>query len=221
MIVETLDLTRTYRLGASIILGVNKVNLEIEEEAFVSIIGPSGSGKTTLLNLLGLIDRPTLGKVFFQGRDTSLLSGRDLRRIRLQKIGFVFQTFNLLPTLTALENVELPMAFTKMAQDEQREKATRLLEVVGLMNRLHHRPKELSVGEMQRVAIARALANDPSLILADEPTGELDSRTGSGIITLLSDLSKEKKTTIVIATHDEKVGKVADKIYEIRDGSIM
>ncbi len=183
-------------------------------------MGPSGSGKTTLLNLIGLIDHPTSGKVFFKGKDTSHLSGKERRKIRLQNIGFVFQTFNLLPTLTALENVELPMALAKTSQNDQKEKATKLLEVVGLADRLKHRPKELSVGEMQRVAIARALANRPSLILADEPTGELDSKTGSEIINLLSDLCKKQKTTVLVATHDEKVAEVADKTYRIHDGII-
>lgn len=220
MTVKTLNLTRVYRLGESIIHALNGVNLEIEEATFVSVMGPSGSGKTTLLNLIGLIDYPTSGKVFFKGKDTSRLSGKERRRIRLQSIGFVFQTFNLLPTLTALENVELPMALAKISQNDQREEATRLLEVVGLANRFKHRPKELSVGEMQRVAIARALANSPSLILADEPTGELDSKTGSEIINLLSDLRKKQKTTVLVATHDEKVAEVADKTYRIHDGFI-
>jgi len=209
-----------YRLGASIIIALNKVNLEIKEATFVSIIGPSGSGKTTLLNLMGLNDHPTSGKVFFESEDTSLLTDKERRKIRLQHIGFVFQTFNLLPTLTALENVELPLALAKFPPRLQREKAIQLLEAVGLTNRLQHRPKELSTGEMQRVAIARALANNPCLILADEPTGELDSETGSEIIKLLFNLSRKHKTTVVVATHDERVTKVADANYSIRDGAV-
>jgi putative ABC transport system ATP-binding protein len=220
LIINTTDLTRVYRLGASSIIAVNKVNLQIEEATFVAIAGPSGSGKTTLLNLMGLNDQPTSGKVFFKDKDTSLLTDRTRRKIRLQNIGFVFQTFNLLPTLTALENVELPMALTKVPRKTQRKKATELLEAVGLINRLQHRPKELSMGEMQRVAIARALANNPSLILADEPTGELDSETGTDIIKLLSDLCRKRKTTVIVATHDEKIVEVADVTYRIRDGSI-
>jgi len=219
--VKAINLTRVYRLGESIIHALNGVNLEIEEATFMSVMGPSGSGKTTLLNLIGLIDYPTSGKVFFKDKDTSHLSGKERRKIRLQNIGFVFQTFNLMPTLTALENVELPMALAKTSQNDQREKATRLLETVGLANRLKHRPKELSVGEMQRVAIARALANRPFLILADEPTGELDSKTGYEIINLLSDLCKKQKTTVLVATHDEKVAEVADKTYRIQDGKIV
>jgi putative ABC transport system ATP-binding protein len=201
-------------------VAVNKVNLQIEEATFVSIVGPSGSGKTTLLNLIGLNDHPTSGKVFFKGNDTSLLTDRARRKIRLQNIGFVFQTFNLLPTLTALENVELPMALTKIPRKAQRKKATELLEAVGLVNRLRHRPKELSMGEMQRVAIARALANDPSLIVADEPTGELDSEKGADIVKLLSDVCRKRKTTVIVATHDEKIIGMSDVTYRIRDGSI-
>ena len=210
-----------YRLGASVIVAVNKVSLEIKEATFVSIAGPSGSGKTTLLNLIGLNDRPTSGKVFFKNEDTSLLSDRERRQIRLRNIGFVFQTFNLLPTLTALENVELPLALAKIPPKPQREKAIQLLEAVGLTGRLQHRPKELSTGEMQRVAIARALANNPFLILADEPTGELDSETGCEIIKLLLSLCRKHKTTVVVATHDERVAKASDVKYGMRDGMIM
>jgi len=210
-----------YRLGASVIVAVNKVSLEIKEATFVSIAGPSGSGKTTLLNLIGLNDRPTSGKVFFKNEDTSLLSDRERREIRLRNIGFVFQTFNLLPTLTALENVELPLALAKIPPKPQREKAIQLLEAVGLTGRLQHRPKELSTGEMQRVAIARALANNPFLILADEPTGELDSETGCEIIKLLLSLCRKHKTTVVVATHDERVAKASDVKYSMRDGMIM
>jgi len=201
-------------------MAVNKVNLDIEEAAFVSIVGPSGSGKTTLLNLIGLNDQPTSGKVFFRNEETSLLTGKERRKIRLQNIGFVFQTFNLLPTLTALENVELPLALAKVPPTLQRGKAVHLLDAVGLADRLHHRPKELSSGEMQRVAIARALANDPCLILADEPTGELDSETGDDITKLLLGLCRKHKSTVVVATHDERVAKASDVNYSIRDGVI-
>jgi putative ABC transport system ATP-binding protein len=220
LIVETQELTRVYRLGASIIAAVNKASLEIKESTFVSIAGSSGSGKTTLLNLIGLNDRPTSGKVFFKNEDTSLLSDRERRQIRLRNIGFVFQTFNLLPTLTALENVELPLALAKIPPKPQKEKAIQLLETVGLTGRLQHRPKELSTGEMQRVAIARALANNPFLILADEPTGELDSETGYEIIKLLLNLCRKHKTTVVVATHDERVAKASDVKYRMRDGLI-
>lgn len=220
MIVKTLKLTRRYSQGASVIEAVKEVNLEVEEAQFVAIVGPSGSGKTTLLNLIGLIDYPSSGKIFFKNQDTCLLSDTERRKIRFQHIGFIFQTFNLIPTLTTLENVELPMAFAKMSQETQREEAIKLLEVVGLANRLQHKPKEISVGEMQRVAIARAITNHPSLILADEPTGELDSKTGSEIVSLLSDLCRKRKTTVIVATHDEKVVDVADEKYSICDGVI-
>lgn len=221
MIVKTLELTRVYRLGASRIVAVNKVNLEIEEASFVSIVGPSGSGKTTLLHLIGLNDYPTSGKIFFKGKDTSFLSGKERREIRLQTIGFIFQTFNLLPTLTALENVELPMALSHVPQEVQHKRAIQLLENVGLGNRLQHRSKELSMGEMQRVAIARAMSNDPSMLLADEPTGELDSKTGFEIMKMLENLCRERKTTMVVATHDERIVEMSHITYRICDGSIV
>jgi putative ABC transport system ATP-binding protein len=220
MKINTVDLTRTYRMGPSKITAVNKVNLKVSQATFTVIVGPSGSGKSTLLNLLGLNDYPTSGKIFIDHTDASLKSGRQRRKIRLFRMGFVFQTFNLLPTLNALENVELPMALTQKPPKEQREKAVRLLENVGLGDRLYHRPRELSVGEMQRVAIARALANDPELIIADEPTGELDSKTAKEIIGLLFDINKKRKTTVIVATHDEKIVEVADTIYTIQDGKL-
>ncbi|MDI6905170.1 MAG: ABC transporter ATP-binding protein [Candidatus Bathyarchaeia archaeon] len=220
MIVKTIELTRTYRRGPSHIVAVNKVNIEVEKATFISIIGPSGSGKTTLLNLIGLNDHPTSGKILFMGKDVSRLADRERRKIRLQSIGFIFQTFNLLPTLTALENVELPMALANVPHKVQRKKALKLLGKVGLTNRLQHLPRELSMGETQRVAVARALANDPSLILADEPTGELDSKTATEIVNLLFTLSKEHKTTVIVATHDEKIVEVADTVYTIQDGRL-
>ncbi|MDH5459867.1 MAG: ABC transporter ATP-binding protein [Candidatus Bathyarchaeota archaeon] len=220
MKIKTVDLTRVYHLSSSEITAVNKVNLEVNGAEFIAIVGPSGSGKSTLLNLIGLNDYPTFGKIFVDDADASLLSHRERRKIRLFRIGFVFQTFNLLPTLTALENVELSMALAGKPQKEQRVKAVRLLEVVGLGNRLYHRPKELSIGEMQRVAIARALANDPELIIADEPTGELDSKTAKEIIGLLFEINRNRKTTVIVATHDEKIVEVADTIYTIQDGKL-
>ena len=220
MKLRTVDLTRVYRRGSSDIVAVNKVNLTVEPAEFVAVVGPSGSGKTTLLNLIGLNDYPTSGKVFIDGSDASVLSGGERRKVRLFRMGFVFQTFNLLPTLSALENVELPMALAGVAQREQREKAVRLLEIVGLGNRLFHRPKELSMGEMQRVAIARALANDPELIIADEPTGELDSKTAREIVSLLSEINKERKASVVVATHDEKIVDVAQRVYRMVDGML-
>jgi len=220
LIVKPQDLTRTYQLGTSFIPAVNKVNLEIKEASFVSILGPSGSGKTTLLNLIGLIDHPTSGKVYFMGKDTSLLPEKERRNIRLRNMGFVFQTFNLLPTLSALENVELPLALAKIPLKSQRIKALQLLKAVSLIDRLQHRPKKLSTGEMQRVAIARALANNPCLILADEPTGELDTETGFEIMKLLINLCREHKTTVIITTHDKRVAEIADVRYYLQDGAL-
>ncbi|MGB9777869.1 MAG: ABC transporter ATP-binding protein [Candidatus Bathyarchaeales archaeon] len=220
MRIKTVNLTKIYSLGSSTITAVNNVNLEINEASFIAILGPSGSGKTTLLNLIGLNDYPTSGKIFFDDKDVLALSHSERRKIRLSRLGFIFQTFNLLPTLNALENVELPMALAGKPQKEQRDKAVKLLEAVGLGNRLYHRPKELSMGEMQRVAIARALANNPEVIIADEPTGELDSKTAKEIIALLFDINRNEKKTVIVATHDEKIVDVADAIYIIHDGKI-
>jgi len=220
LIIRTHELTRTYHLGGSIIPAVNKVSVRIADASFVSILGPSGSGKTTLLNLIGLIDSPTSGTIYFDDQDVSHLTSKEQRHLRLENIGFVFQTFNLLPTLTALENVEFPLAMTKLSQDAQRTRAMQLLTKVGLAHRLHHRPGKLSTGEMQRVAIARALANNPRLILADEPTGDLDTDTGTEIIQLLFNLSRKHKTTVLVATHDKRVAEIADVTYFIQDGTI-
>jgi putative ABC transport system ATP-binding protein len=220
MRIAAADLTRVYSSGSSRITALKEVNLKVEDGRFTVIIGPSGSGKTTLLNLIGLNDYPTSGKVFVNNSDASLLSGAERRKIRLFYMGFVFQTFNLLPTLSALENVELPMALVGKPQAYQRERATRLLEVAGLGDRLRSLPKELSTGEMQRVAIARALANDPETIIADEPTGEQDSKTAREIITLLLDTNRKNRKTVIMTTHDEKIVETADKIYTIQDGTL-
>ena len=220
MRIRTVDLTRTFRVGPSEIAAVNGISFEVEESRLTAIVGPSGSGKSTLLNLIGLNDCATGGRVFIDDVDASNLSGHERRKIRLRRMGFVFQTFNLLPTLSALENVEMPIALVGASQKEQRKKASELLHAVGLDSRLSHRPKELSMGEMQRVAIARALANNPEVIVADEPTGELDSGTAKEIVALLSEINKKEKTTVIVATHDEKVVEVADKTYTIQDGRL-
>ncbi|MEM2280811.1 MAG: ABC transporter ATP-binding protein [Candidatus Bathyarchaeia archaeon] len=220
MKIKTVNLTKVYTVGNSKVVAVNNVNLEIGEHKFIAVTGPSGSGKTTLLNLIGLNDKPTCGKIFIDGEDTSNWTNAKRRRVRLLRMGFVFQTFNLLPTLTALENVELPMALAGKSQKEQREKATKLLKNLGLGNRIHHRPKELSMGEMQRVAIARAMVNNPEVIIADEPTGELDSKTAKEIINLLLNVKEEWKTTVIVATHDEKIVEAADEIYALKDGQL-
>jgi ABC-type lipoprotein export system ATPase subunit len=220
MKIKTADLTRIYKLGMSEIVAVNKANFEADENQLIAIVGPTGSGKTTFLNLIGLNDYPTSGRVFLDNIDASLLSNSERRKIRLFRMGFVFQTFNLLPTLTVIENVELPMALAGKPQKEQRENALRLLEAVGLHSRLHHRPKELSVGEMQRVAIARALANNPEVIIADEPTGELDSKTSKEIITLLFNIKRKEEKMVIVATHDEKLVDIADVVYTIQNGKL-
>jgi putative ABC transport system ATP-binding protein len=220
MLVETINVTRRYRHGTSVIDAVKDVNLTVDAAEFVAIVGPSGSGKTTLLNLMGLLDYPSSGTILFQTHDTSRLSPTARRQIRFQHIGFIFQTFNLIPTLTALENVELPMAFANRSQHTQKTRARALLDAVGLTDRLDHKPAELSSGEMQRVAIARALTNQPALLLADEPTGELDSTTGSDIIRLLLDLCRQRHTTVIVATHDANVVDVADTTHRMCDGVI-
>lgn len=220
MKIRTEALTKIYSLGSSRITALDDVSFEVNERAFTAIIGRSGSGKSTLLSLIGLNDVPTSGRVLFDDKDVSKLSGGERRKIRLHRMGFVFQTFNLLPTLNATENVELPMSLAGKTPKEQREKATKLLETVSLGNRVLHRPKQLSLGEMQRVAIARALANDPEVIIADEPTGELDSKTAKEVIALLLGINREKKKTVIVATHDEKIVEMADIVYTIEDGRL-
>jgi putative ABC transport system ATP-binding protein len=220
MKIKTVDLTKKYRIGPSEITAVDNVSFEVDEAKFIVIIGPSGSGKSTLLNLVGLNDSPTHGKVFIDDIDTSMLSNSSRRKIRLSRMGFVFQTFNLFPTLNSLENVEMPMSLAGVSRKQQNEKALTLLDAVGLHARASHRPKELSMGEMQRVAIARALANDPEVIIADEPTGELDSRTAKEIASLLFEIKRNEKTTVIVATHDEKVVDVAEEVYTIQDGKL-
>ena len=220
MRIRTVNLSRLFRIGSSQIAAVRAVNLEIGDPKLVAIVGPSGSGKSTLLNLIGLNDYPTSGQIFIDDVDASGLTNRERRRIRNTNMGFVFQTFNLFPTLSALENVELPMSLANRSQGEQSERASKLLEIVGLAQRSNHRPKQLSMGEMQRVAIARALANKPEIIIADEPTGELDSKTAREIISLLEDINKRDKTTVVVATHDEKIVGAADAVHTMQDGQL-
>jgi putative ABC transport system ATP-binding protein len=220
MKIRTVNLSRLFRVGASEIAAVNAVNLEISKPELVAIIGPSGSGKSTLLNLIGLNDSPTSGEIFIDDADASRFSDSERRSIRRTRMGFVFQTFNLFPTLSALENVELPMSLANEPQEKQRQKALSLIETVGLTHRSNHRPKQLSIGEMQRVAIARALANDPEIIIADEPTGELDSRTAREITGLLQDINRREKTAVVVATHDERIIDVADVTYTMQDGKL-
>ena len=219
-ILKLINVKKIYRTDSIETYALRGVNLEVYEGDFIAIMGPSGSGKTTLLNILGLLDKPTSGKVFFLGRDVSLLGDAEASKFRAKYIGFVFQQFNLIPWLTALENVEIALAIGKYPRKLRKKRAYELLEMVGLGERVHHRPRELSGGEQQRAAIARALANNPHVILADEPTGNLDSKSGAQIISILKKLSKEGKTVIVV-THNPQIAEVADRILFLRDGMLI
>ena len=219
-VVSLNDVKRDYPLGKESVHALRGVSLEISAGDYVAIAGPSGCGKSTLLNLIGVIDRPSGGTVSIEGRRVDDMSDREATTFRLRTIGFVFQRFYLLPILSALENVSLPMAEAKVAPHERLERATKLLEYVGLRERMDHRPSELSGGEQQRVAVARALANKPSLLLADEPTGELDAHTGSEIISLFRRLNDDG-TTIVVVTHDEELATAARRQIHMRDGRIV
>jgi putative ABC transport system ATP-binding protein len=211
---------RDYQMGMETIHAVDGVTLEIEDGEYVAIVGPSGCGKSTLLNLLGAIDRPRSGTIAIQGRRIDAMSDGEATRFRLLNIGFVFQRFYLMPTLSAGENVELPMAEAKIAKGKRQQRVRELLSYVGLERRERHRPPQLSGGEQQRVAIARALANRPALLLADEPTGELDARTGAEVIALFGRLNRDG-TTIVVVTHDEELARAASRVVHMRDGRIV
>ncbi len=215
------NLSKTYMLGKRDVPALVNLNLTVNAGEFVAIMGPSGSGKTTLLNVIGCIDKPTKGKVLLDGIDASALPENELYKIRRDKMGFVFQTFNLLPYLNARENVELPMEGRGKSKAEQTKKAKELLAMVGLSGREEHRPQRLSAGEQQRVAIARALANDPAIILADEPTGNLDSQNKQGIIKLLGNLNITQGTTIIMVTHDSQAARNTERMLLLKDGKIM
>ena len=218
--IRVLDLRRDYRMGGEDVHALRGVSFDVAAGEYVAVVGPSGCGKSTLLNLLGAVDRPSGGEVAIAGRDVSALGDREATAFRLRNVGFVFQRFYLLPTLTALENVELPMAEAGVRAAERRARARELLGYVGLASRERHRPAELSGGEQQRVAIARALANRPSILLADEPTGELDARTGAEIIALLRRLNDDG-TTIVVVTHDERLAAAARRVIHMQDGLVV
>ena len=211
---------RRYHMGSEEVRAVRGVSLSIDAGEYVAIVGPSGCGKSTLLNLLGAIDRPDAGRVLLDGRDVGALDDREATTLRLRRIGFVFQRFHLLAALSALENVELPMAEAKVPAVERRERARELLAYVGLAGRERHRPPQLSGGEQQRVAIARALANRPALVLADEPTGELDARTGAEVAALFQRLNGDG-TTLVVVTHDEELAAAAKRVVHMRDGLVV
>lgn len=219
-VVETEDLARHYQMGGTLVKALDGVNIKIQRGEYVSVVGPSGSGKTTLFNMVGGIDRPTNGKVYINEVDIAKLDAYELAWLRCRQIGYIFQTFNLIPVLTALENVALPMIFAGMEREERRKRAAELLSLVGLGDRLDHKPTELSAGQQQRVAIARALANDPAIVLADEPTGNLDLDTGREIIDLLRELNDERGVTIIAATHDLKMITKSTRIFWMRDGKV-
>jgi len=211
------NLSKVYRMGKIEVPALRDVNLEIEEGEFISIVGSSGSGKSTLLNMLGCLDKPTSGAVFIDGVNTASLSENELAEIRREKIGFIFQQFNLIHSLNALENVSLPMFFAGVGRDERMKRAAELLAKVGLRERMHHKPSELSGGQQQRVAIARALSNNPEIVIGDEPTGNVDSETGNAIMGILDGLNREGRTVIVV-THDTEIAAHAPRVKRMKDG---
>ncbi len=220
-IIKLENVWKIYEMGAVKVNALRGVNLEIKRGEFVAIMGPSGSGKSTAVNMVGSLDIPTKGKVYLEGHDISKMPESTLAQLRGRKIGFIFQQFNLINTLTALENVALPMVFQNIPREERIKKATMILEKIGLGDRIGHRPMELSGGQQQRVAIARALANEPDVILADEPTGNLDSTTGETVMGFLEELNKDDGKTIVMVTHDINIAHHAHRIEFLKDGVIV
>ena len=213
-------LNKVYRMGKIEVPALRDVSLEIEEGEFLAIVGSSGSGKSTLLNMLGCLDKPTSGAVFIDGVNTASLNENELAEIRREKIGFIFQQFNLIHSLNALENVSLPMFFAGVSSEERMKRAAELLAKVGLRERMHHKPSELSGGQQQRVAIARALSNNPAIIIGDEPTGNVDSETGNAIMGILEGLNSEGRTVIVV-THDTEIAAHAPRVKRMKDGRLL
>ncbi len=220
LILRLVDVVRTYEVGGEQVHALAGINLQVQRGEFLSIMGRSGSGKSTLLNVVGCLDRPTSGTIILDGVDVTRVPKGQLPKIRREKIGFVFQLFNLIPTLTALENVMLPMEYAGLPEAERRERALAALDAVGLADRLQHRPTELSGGQAQRVAIARALAPRPAIILADEPTGALDSHIATAIIQLMRSFNRERKQTFILVTHDPLVADQTDRVVRLLDGQI-
>jgi putative ABC transport system ATP-binding protein len=221
-LIEIRDITKVYRMGGDIeVHALRGVSLQVDAGELLSIMGPSGSGKSTMMNVLGCLDQPTSGEYYLDGVDVKRLNDNALAEIRNRKIGFVFQTFNLLPRTTALQNVELPLVYRGLGGRERRQRVTESLEMVGLGDRIHHRPNELSGGEQQRVAIARALATQPDIILADEPTGNLDSRSGAEIVAIFQRLNREMGITVVFVTHDSDIAAHTRRIVQLLDGKIV
>ena len=219
-ILRTVDLCKTYRRGKVDVPALKSASIEIDDGEIVCLAGPSGSGKSTLLNLLGGVDKPTSGKIIINGNDLTKMSENELSDFRLRNVGLIFQFFNLIPTLTAKENVEFPLVLANVPKIERDSRAVELLELVGLGHRVDHKPEELSGGEQQRVAIARSLANNPSIIIADEPTGDLDSDTSSKFMDLVEDLNKKRGQTFIISSHDSMIIERVPSVYRIRDGRI-
>lgn len=219
-VVTVNDVKRVYHMGKVDVHALRGINLKVEKGEFLSIMGPSGCGKSTLMHIVGCLDRPSSGHVLLDDVDIDEQDDNSLAEIRNKKVGFVFQTFNLLPKLSAVENVELPLIYAGIGLDARRRKAAALLELVGLKERLHHKPSELSGGQSQRVAIARSLANDPSIILADEPTGNLDSKSGEEILHLFHDLNA-KGITLIIVTHDQEIANESRRIVRLKDGLVV
>ncbi len=219
LVVETQDLEKSYMLGKVPVHALRGIDLRVEAGDFLAVIGPSGSGKSTLLNLIGALDKPTSGRVFIDGADVSTLNENKLAELR-RRIGFVFQFFNLIPRLTARENVELPLAIAGVGRGERRKRAIELLKIVGLGDRVDHKPAELSGGEQQRVAIARALVYNPKFLLLDEPTGNIDSKTAAGLLALLKKLNEERGVTIIMITHDQRGAELAKHVVYLLDGRL-
>ena len=218
-LIELRDASKFYRKGQEVIKALDGIELTVAEKGLVAVVGPSGSGKSSLLHIIGAMDQPTAGEVIVAGQSLGALPEAGLTEFRRKTVGFVFQSFNLIPNLDALENVTLPMEFNGVARDERRRRAQELLTSVGLAGRLTHKPRELSGGEQQRVAIARALANNPLLVLADEPTGNLDSKTGQVIYELLEEIARER--TVIVVTHAEPLAKLAKRVIHIQDGRLV
>jgi putative ABC transport system ATP-binding protein len=220
-VIQVENLVKNYRLGKVSIPALRGISFKVTKGEFLVVMGPSGSGKTTLLNLIGAIDKPTSGIISIDGREITTLGEGELTKLRRHKIGFIFQFYNLIPALTALENVELPMLTAGVSRKDASKRAFQLLETVGLAERVGHLPDELSGGEQQRITIARALANRPSVILADEPTGDLDTKTGMEIVQILYRISKKENATVIVVTHDPMITEEADRIIQMRDGQII